>query len=138
VGGIPSVVQRVRGFLNIRFKEGGKWNPDLTVPLPSHNQNLTKDRQRHPRLGITLLPPPNRPSHRCSPIPPNPRRPLLLSNPRSLIPSLPQSLRHLPHPHPPPSPPRPSPRRIQPTYPILQTRRGRSVQVCSVQTSWTM
>ena len=31
LGGIPSVVQRVRGFLNIRFKEGGKWNPDLTV-----------------------------------------------------------------------------------------------------------
>jgi len=31
LGGIPSVVQRVRGFLNIRFKEGGKWHPDLTV-----------------------------------------------------------------------------------------------------------
>jgi len=31
VGGIPSVLQRVRGFLNIRFKEGGKWNSDLTV-----------------------------------------------------------------------------------------------------------
>jgi nuclear pore complex protein Nup93 len=36
LGGIPSVVQRVRGFLNIRFKEGGKWNSDLTVP---HNPN---------------------------------------------------------------------------------------------------
>lgn len=31
LGGIPSVVQRVRGFLNIRFKEAGKWNSDLTV-----------------------------------------------------------------------------------------------------------
>jgi nuclear pore complex protein Nup93 len=31
VGGIPSVVHRVRGFLNIRFKEGTKWNSDLTV-----------------------------------------------------------------------------------------------------------
>ena len=31
VGGIPSVVQRVRGFLNIRFKEAGKWHSDLTV-----------------------------------------------------------------------------------------------------------
>lgn len=31
IGGIPSVVQRTRGFLNIRFKEGGKWHPDLTV-----------------------------------------------------------------------------------------------------------
>ena len=35
IGGIPSVVQRVRGFLNVRFKEGGKWNSDLTVTLPS-------------------------------------------------------------------------------------------------------
>ena len=36
LGGIPSVVQRVRGFLNIRFKEGGKWHSDLTViPLSS-------------------------------------------------------------------------------------------------------
>lgn len=32
VGGIPSVIHRVRGFLNVRFKEGGKWSPDLTVP----------------------------------------------------------------------------------------------------------
>ena len=31
IGGIPSVVQRVRGFLNIRLKEGGKWLPDLQV-----------------------------------------------------------------------------------------------------------
>jgi hypothetical protein len=35
LGGIPSVVSRVRGFLNIRFKEGGKWDSDLTVsPSP--------------------------------------------------------------------------------------------------------
>ena len=40
VGGIPSVVQRVRGFLNVRFKEGGKWNPDLTVSA-SPRTNLT-------------------------------------------------------------------------------------------------
>ena len=39
VGGIPSVVQRVRGFLNVRFKEAGKWNADLAVNLDSH-ENL--------------------------------------------------------------------------------------------------
>ena len=38
VGGMPSVIHRVRGFLNVRFKEGGKWNSDLTVlPLLHFN-----------------------------------------------------------------------------------------------------
>lgn len=41
MGGIPSVVQRVRGFLNVRFKEGGKWNPDLTVFPCFIHHNLT-------------------------------------------------------------------------------------------------
>ena len=53
VGGIPSVVHRVRGFLNIRFKEGTKWNSDLTVRPPV--LVVDEDNQRHSYMGFDLF-----------------------------------------------------------------------------------
>lgn len=64
LGGVPSMQNKIRAFLNVKYQKQGAWtNSSLEVrpsPLPclSAADAERADRQQHASLGAHLLPPP--------------------------------------------------------------------------------